>query len=207
MNLGQSRPSLSKIRSKQNEFGKIKALQATIRLNMSFFKASIDTGSHASFVHKRTADILLKSGKNVNFLPLKDLPGDTLYFDYNRKPITLHGTLLTKISSLGWKVENAKFVVTENRRRCLLGLDLQSSLRIRTVQERYQIIMEVSEATLSEDSQTWKEHFKSKYSDVFSRFGRSKNHRVHSVFKDPLVTIQENDVEYRFKSSKKWAQK
>ena len=158
---------------------------------MSFFKATIDTGSPAFFVHKRTADVLLISGKNIKFLPSKDLPGDTLYVDFNRKPKTLHGTLLTNISSLGWKVENAKFVVTENRRRCLLGLDLQSSFGIRTVQERYQTIMKVSEATLSEDSQTWKKYFTSKYSDVFSRLGRSKNHRVHSVFKDPLVTIQE----------------
>ena len=156
---------------------------------MSFFKATIDTGSPASFVIKRIADILIKSGKNVKFLSLKDLPVDTLYVDYNRKPITLHGTLGTNISSLGWKVENAKLLNTENRTRCLLGLDLQSSLEICT--ERYQPIMGISEATLTEDSQTWKEHFTSKYSDVFSRLRRSKNHRVYSVFKDPLVPIQE----------------
>ena len=105
----------------------------------------------------------------------------------------MHGTLVTNISSLGWKVENAKFLVTENRTRCLLGLDLQSSLGICTVQERYQPIMEISAATLSEDSQTRKEHFTSKYANVFSRLGRSKNHRVHSVLMDPLLPIQEKE--------------
>ena len=53
--------------------------------------------------------------------------------------------------------------------------------------------MAVSEATLSEDLQTWKDHFTSKHSDVFSRLERSKNHHVHSFFKDPLVTIQEKE--------------
>ena len=72
-----------------------------------------------------------------------------------------------------------------------MGLDLQSLSGLRAVQEHYQSIMEISEATLSEDSQTWEEHFTSKYSDVFSRLGRSKSHYVHSVFKDPLVPIQE----------------
>ena len=30
-----------------------------------------------------------------------------------------------------------------------------------------------------------------KFKDIFFRQGRSKNHRVHSVFKDPLVPVQE----------------
>ena len=30
-----------------------------------------------------------------------------------------------------------------------------------------------------------------KFKEIFTRQGRSKNHRVHSVFKDPLVPTQE----------------
>ena len=40
--------------------GKIKSLQITLRANDSYFKATIDTGSPASFINKRAADILLK---------------------------------------------------------------------------------------------------------------------------------------------------
>ena len=29
------------------------------------------------------------------------------------------------------------------------------------------------------------------FKDIFTRQGRSKNHRVHSAFKDPLVPIQD----------------
>ena len=126
----------------------------------------------------------------MKLLSLKDLPVETLYFDYNRKPKTLHMTLLTNISSSGWKVENAKFLVTENRTRCYLVLDLQSSPGIRTFQKLFQPIMEISEAALSEESKIWKKYFTSKYMDDFSRLGRSKHHRIHSVFKDPLIPIQ-----------------
>ena len=51
--------------------------------------------------------------------------------------------------------------------------------------------MEISETTSSKKFQIWEELFALKYSDVFSKLGRSKNHRFYSVFNDPLVPLQE----------------
>ena len=47
--------------------GKIKYLQIILRSNESYIKATIGTGSPASFINKRAADILLKSEKMQNW--------------------------------------------------------------------------------------------------------------------------------------------
>ena len=40
--------------------GKLRSIQITLRCGQTFFKATVDTGSPASFVNKRTADYILK---------------------------------------------------------------------------------------------------------------------------------------------------
>ena len=152
-------------------------------------QATIDTGSPASFINKKTADVLLKSGASVKLLSTSELPIDTHYVDYNRRTIKLFGTLMADVFSLGWQTNSAKFLVSENRTRCLLNVDLQSSLGVQTTQTRPTPIDEISSPPT--DSARWRYYFMNKFKDIFIRKGRSKNHRVHSVFKDPLVPNQE----------------
>ena len=94
-------------------------------------QATIDTGSPASFINKKTADVLLKSGASVKLLSTSELPIDTHYVDYNRRTIKLFGTLIADVFSLGSQTNSAKFLVSENRTRCLLNVDLQSSLGVK----------------------------------------------------------------------------
>ena len=82
-------------------------------------------------------------------------------------------------------------MVCENRTQNLLGLNLHEQLGIETVRRR------PAEVSLAEDkqdvdptSQFWRDHFVKRYPNGFSRLGRSKNHKVFTNFKDPLVPRQ-----------------
>ena len=46
---------------------------------------------------------------------------------------------------------------------------------------------------MEETSTHWKNFYSNKYKDIFTRLGRSKSHRVHTVFKQLLTPIQEKD--------------
>ena len=48
--------------------GKTRCTEFTLRVDKTFFKATIETGSPASFINKKTADILMKSGAKVKLL-------------------------------------------------------------------------------------------------------------------------------------------
>ena len=48
--------------------GKTRCIEFTLRVDKTFFKATIETGSPASFINKKTADILMKSGAKVKLL-------------------------------------------------------------------------------------------------------------------------------------------
>ena len=90
-------------------------------------------------------------------------PLTTTYVDYNHKPIKLFGTLEIDIYSNGWKIEGAKFLISENRTRCLLGLDIQPELGIVTTQLKpskvaVNTISEVPEGE-SAESIFWKNKF------------------------------------------------
>ena len=92
----------------------------------------VDTGSPASFINKKTADILVKSGANVNLLSTSEMPMNTHYVDYKRRTIKLLVTLIADVSSHGWQINLTKFLVAENCTRCLFGLGLQSALGVKT---------------------------------------------------------------------------
>ena len=173
--------------------GKLRSIQITLRCGKKFFKATVDTGSPASFVNKKTADNIVKTVPSAKVFSIQERPIDTVYVDYNRKRIDLMGTLILDVSSLGWYVKSAKFLISENRTRCLLGLDLQSQMGVRTTQVRPErsSVGEVSLSNLNVTSESWKSHFHQKFHRVFARVGRAKNHKVFSTFKSPLVPIQE----------------
>ena len=113
-------------------------------IQQNIFKATIDTGSPASSINKKTANILVKTGANVKLLSSSEMPIDTHYDDYNRRTIKLFGTLVADVSSLGWQINSAKFLVSENRTQCSLGLDFRSSLGVQTTQTRPTPINEIS---------------------------------------------------------------
>ena len=175
--------------------GKTKCLRTTLKTRGSLFSATIDLGSPASFVNKRIAETLLAKDPNAKIISLAKNPLSTTYVDYNHKPIKLFSILETDIYSNGWKLEGAKLLSSENRTRCLLGLDIQPELGIVTTQLKPP---KVSVNTTSEDQEDesaesifWKNKFFKKYNDVFQRLGRSKIHKFFTLFKSPLIPIQE----------------
>ena len=190
-----SRPiaSVKKLEVVNAATGKLRSIQITLRCGKTFFKATVNTGSPASFVNKETADYIVKTVLSAKVFSIQERPIDTVYVDYNRKKIDLMGILILDVSSLGWHVKSAKFLISENRTRCLLGLDLQPQLGVITTQVRPErsLVAEVSLSNLNVTSESWKTHFHQKFYRVFSRVGRAKNHKVFSTFKSPLVPIQE----------------
>ena len=175
--------------------GKTKCLRTTLKTRGSLFSATVDTGSPASFVNKRTAETLLQKDPNAKIISLDKNLLSTTYVDYNHKPIKLFGILEIHIYSNGWRLQEAQFLISENRTRCLLGLDNQPDLEIVTTQLKppKNSINAISEEQENEsvESTFWRNKFTKKYNEVFHRLGRSKNHKVFTSFKSPLIPIQE----------------
>ena len=84
-------------------------------------------------------------------------------------------------------MSNARFLISENRTRNLLGLDLQEQLCIVTTQLKAETIQSLEYSSSDPISEYWSSFFAKKYAHVFSRLGRSKNHKVYTNFKFPLV--------------------
>ena len=106
------------------------------------------------------------------------------------KPIRLLGSVWIPISSNGWKVEDAHFLISENRTRNILGLDLHEQLGVVTTQlsaEPFHLLEDITQDPISEH---WGSFFAHKNAHVFSRLGKSKHHKVYTHFKFPLVPRQ-----------------
>ena len=87
-------------------------------------------------------------------------------------------------------MDNAQFLISENRTRNLLGLDLQEQLGVVTTQlkaESVQLLEIISQDPISE---YWSSFFARKYAHVFSRLVRSKHHKAYTNFIFPLVPHQ-----------------
>ena len=167
--------------------GQSRSLSIQFRSGYSFFYSLVDTGSPVSFLNKRTCGLLLQRNPSIEFRDITRYPIDTLYFDYNKKPICLLGSIQIPISSSGWRVANAQFLISENRSRNLLGLDLQEHLGVVTKQLKAKTIQSLEYSSSDPISEYWSSFFAKKYAHVFSRLGRSKNHKVYTNFKFPLV--------------------
>ena len=63
-------------------YGKTKCLGTTLKTRGSLFSTTIDTGSPASFVNKRTAETLLPKDPNARIISLDKSPKNTTYVDY-----------------------------------------------------------------------------------------------------------------------------
>ena len=92
--------------------------------------------------------------------------------------------------SSGGRVANAQFLISENRTRILLGLDLQEKLGIVTTQLKAKTIQSVDFSSSDPISEYWCSFFAKKYAHVSSPLGRSKSHKVYTNFKFPLVPRQ-----------------
>ena len=112
----------------------IGCIEVTLRCIKTLFKLTVVTHSPASFINRQTADIIVKYVPSALILDEQDCPIDTVHVDYNQRRIELFGVLVVDVSSLGWNLKSAKFLVSDNRTRCLLGLYLQFQLGVRTMQ-------------------------------------------------------------------------
>ena len=175
---GLSRPvtssiaaSVKKLEVANEATGKLRCIQITLCCNGTFLKATADTESPpASFVNKTTVEYIVKSVHSAVVINEKERPIDTVYVDYSRKRIDLFGTLIVDLSSLGRNVKSAKFLISENRACCLLGLDLQSQLGVRTMQVRSPrpLVSKISQSDTNETSEFWRSHYQKKYFRIFS---------------------------------------
>ena len=170
--------------------GKPRSLSIQLRTGLSLFYSTVDTGSPVSFLNKQTCDLTLQRNPSFQFRDITRYPIDTLYVNYNKKPIRLLGSVCLPISSSGCKVEEACFLVSENRTRNLLGLDLQDQLGVVTTQLRAEHVQQLEVKDQDRTSDYWSSFFAKKYAHVFCRLGRSKNHKVFANFKYSLVPPQ-----------------
>ena len=98
--------------------------------------------------------------------------------------------LLRFVSSNGWKIEDAKSIVSENRTRNLLSLDLHEKMGVVTTQLKDETIHLLEDTTHDPTSDYWKSYYAKRYAHVFNHLGRSKNHKVYTHFKAPLIPSQ-----------------
>ena len=71
-----------------------------------------------------------------------------------------------------------------------MGLDLQDQLGVVTTQLLAEPVPQLEFKDHDPISDYWSSFFAKKYAHVFSRLGRSKNHKVYTNFKFPLVPRQ-----------------
>ena len=143
-----------KTRSKQ-----MRSLKALVRVDHQIINMTIDTGSPVSFLSWATAKTILESSKKTKFIPRENLNLTTKFVDYNKQPINILGAITTNIRSAGWEVVGASFLITERRRRCFLGLDLQSKVGIHTTQKLAPKEKTRFDVLLCEQSEGWKTSF------------------------------------------------
>ena len=74
------------------------------------------------------------------------------------------------------------------RKTCWVGLNLHGHLDIK-INQQQPLEVNAREAVEEMDPtpKFWRDHFLNSYPKVFSRLERSKNHRVFTNFKDPLI--------------------
>ena len=157
---------------------KPRSLSIQLRTGQSFFYSTVDTGSPVLILNKQTCDLILQRNPSIQFRDITRYPIDTLYVDNNKKPIRLLGSISLPISSSGWKVEDACFLVSENRTRNLLVLDWQDQLGVVTTQLRAEPVQQLEVKDQDSISDYWSSSFAKKYAHVVTRLGRSKNHKV-----------------------------
>ena len=119
---------------KDSTSGRMKSLKALIRIDNQIINMTVDTGSPISFINWTVAKQILDSSGKIQFTPVEKLNLPAQFVDYKKKSIAILGSAKAKIRSAGWEVQDATFLITERRTRCILGLDLQNKVGITTTQ-------------------------------------------------------------------------
>ena len=112
--------------------------------------------------------------------------------DYIKISIKVFRSLTIPISSGGWKNDNATFLVSENKTRCLLRLDLQGSMGIDTVQRNPPQVKTVRNVVENLTSELILSHFVKKFPLLFTRLGRSKSHSSSTYYVHGAANTQKN---------------
>ena len=94
-----------------------------MRVDHQIINMTVDTGSPISFLKWPTANLILESSDKAKFTPAERLNLPAQFVDYNKHSIVILGALKANIRSAGWEVNEATFLITERRTRCILGLD------------------------------------------------------------------------------------
>ena len=71
-----------------------------------------------------------------------------------------------------------------------MGLDLQGSLGIDTVQRNPPQVKTVQNVVENSTPELIKSHFVKKFPMLFTWLGRSESHQVHTIFMEPLIPRQ-----------------
>ena len=119
-------------------------------------------------MNKRTFDLLLQRNPSIEFRDITRCPIDTLYVDYKKQPVRQLGSIQIPISSSGWKVDNAQFLISENRTRNLLGLNLQEQLGVVNTQLKAESVQSLENISPDSTSDYWSCFFAKKHARVFS---------------------------------------
>ena len=108
----------------------------------------------------------------------------------NRLPNTMYGTIVIPLSTTGWKVNAASFLVSENRTRNLLDFAPAIGDSYYPNKEIIEVDLVTEEAILGPIAVYWRNHFTKKYAQFFNRLAWSKSHNVFTNFKVPLIPRQ-----------------
>ena len=128
---------VDKIIKIQDLNAKPKSSEVSVRSFNNILNFAVDTGSAASFINKATCEALIRDKEsNAMFKNMKDVNLGLRFIDYNHQNIELLGALYVNITSARYKVQRARFLVVD-KKRCLIGLDLQVSIGIVTKQISY----------------------------------------------------------------------
>ena len=134
------------------------SLKAWVRVDHQ----TVDTGSPISFLNWPTIKINLESSDQSKLTPAERLNLPAQFVGYNKQPIVIIGALKATILSAGWEFNEATFLITERRTRCILGLDLQNKVGISNTQKPAQKKKTRFDVLMCEQSDIWKEKFFSK---------------------------------------------
>ena len=167
----------------------MKSIKAPVRIDKQIIKMTKDTGSPICFLNWTVAKQILEYSGKVKFKPSKQLNLPAYFVDYSKHPIVIFGAL--NIRSAGWEVQEARFLITERRTRCILGLDSQNKVDISTAHKLAPKERSSFDVLSCEQSDEWKEKLYSKFKYLFERQGRSIHHVVNTTFNYPLCPVQE----------------
>ena len=185
---------INSIETPKSHRGKPRSISIQLRSGPSSFYSTVDTGRPVSFLNKRTCDLILQRNPSLQFRDVTRYPIGSLYVDYNKRPTRLLGSLRIPVSSHGWKVEDALFLISENKTRNPLGLDLHEKLGLVTAQLKAEHVLLLEDEQQDPVSEYWRSYFAQRYAHVFNRLGRSKSHKFFTSEKSKFPILFKDRV-------------